>query len=87
MTNSTEPKKVKNRRMTKGFLNPKIIRAITFYVISACVILSVLVCILAIWDYAETDVFWRMIATFAVIAVGSAIFAFVNNIFGLDEEN
>ena len=86
MNQAIEPKKSKSRKLTKGFLNPKIVRAITFYIISACVIFSVLVCILAIWDFAETDSFWRMIATFAVIAVGSAIFAFVNNIFGIDDE-
>ena len=72
-------------RTRKGFLNPRIVRAITFYIITTCVILSVIVCILAIWDFARTDVFWRMIATFSVIAVGSAVFAFVNNIFGFDD--
>jgi hypothetical protein len=66
----------------KGFLNPRKVRAVTFYIITACIILSVIVSILAIWDFAKTDAFWRMISTFAVIAVGSAVFAFVNNIFG-----
>lgn len=78
--------KHKKKTKRKGFLNAKIVRAVTFYIISACIILSVIVCILAIWDYAKTDVFWRMMATFAVIAVGSAVFAFVNGIFGTDEE-
>jgi hypothetical protein len=72
-------------RSNKGFLNPKYVKAITFYIISTCIILSVIVCILAIWDYAKTDAFWRMIATFGVIAVGSAIFAFINGIFGTEE--
>jgi hypothetical protein len=71
-------------RSGKGFLNPRVVRAVTFYIITTCVILSVIVCILAIWNFARTDAFWRMIATFAVIAVGSAIFAFINNIFGID---
>jgi hypothetical protein len=71
-------------RSDKGFLNPKIVRGITFYIITACVILSVIVCIMAIWDFARRDAFWRMIATFAVIAVGSAVFAYINNIFGVD---
>ena len=76
----------KKRKRNVGFLSVKIVRAITFYIISACIILSVIMCILAIWDYAKTDVFWRMMATFGVIAVGSAVFAFVNGIFGVDEE-
>jgi len=74
-------------RKNKGFLNPRIVRAITFYLISFCIILSVLMSILAIWNYAQPDVFWRMIATFGVIGVGSAIFAFVNGIFGSENEN
>ncbi len=82
--NANSDKNQKMKRM-KGFLNPKIVRAVTLYIISACIIFSVVVCILAIWDYAKTDVFWRMIATLAVIAVGSAVFAFVNGIFGVDE--
>jgi hypothetical protein len=72
-------------RSSKGFLNAGLVKAITFYIISLCLIASVIVCILAIWDYAETDAFWRMIATFAVIAVGSAVFAFVNGIFGTED--
>ncbi len=69
-----------------GFLDYKKVRAFTFYVISACIILSVVVCILAIWDFAKTHVFWRMMATFAVIALGSAVFAFVNGIFGANDD-
>jgi len=83
--NDQSPKQVKKKK-TKGFLNPKIVRAVTFYIISACIIFSVAVCILAIWDYAKTDVFWRMIATLGVIAIGSAVFAFVNGIFGIEED-
>ena len=85
MNAEQKPEKKKFLRSKKGFLNARIVRAITFYIITTCVILSVIVCILAIWDFARTDVFWRMIATFSVIAVGSAVFAFVNNIFGVED--
>jgi nucleoside recognition membrane protein YjiH len=84
MNNS--PEKQANKKKAKGFLNPKIVRAVTFYIISACIVFSVAVCILAIWNYAKTDVFWRMIATLGMIAIGSAVFAFVNGIFGVEEE-
>ena len=70
----------------KGFLNPKIVKAVTFYIISACIILSVVISILAIWGSAKPDAFWRMIATLGVIGVGSAVFAFVNGIFGSQPE-
>jgi uncharacterized integral membrane protein len=83
--NNTPEKQIKKKE-TKGFLNPRIVRAVTFYIISACIIFSVAVCILAIWNYAKTDVFWRMIATLGVIAIGSAVFAFVNGIFGIEGE-
>lgn len=66
----------------KGFLNSRIVRAITFYIITSCVIASVILCILAIWEFADPDVFWRMLATFFVIAFGSGVFAVINNIFG-----
>ena len=83
---NNNPDKQNKKQKTKGFLNPKVVRAVTFYIISACIIFSVAVCILAIWDYAKTDVFWRMIATLGVIAIGSAVFAFVNGIFGIEED-
>ncbi len=83
---NNNPEKQIKRKKAKGFLNPKIVRAVTFYIISACIIFSVAVCILAIWNYAKTDVFWRMIATLGVIAIGSAVFSFVNGIFGIEEE-
>ena len=83
---SSTTAKSRKRRSTRGFLNARIVRAITFYIISACLIFSVIMCIMAIWEYAEPDVFWRMMATFAVIAVGSAVFAFVNGIFGVDDD-
>jgi hypothetical protein len=78
-----EDKKIVRR--SKGFLNPRGVRAFTFYTISACVILSVIVSILAIWDFTKTDALWRMIATFGVIGVGSAVFAFINNVFGTED--
>ncbi len=83
---NNNPDKQIKRKKTKGFLSPKVVRAVTFYIISACIIFGVAVCILAIWDYAKTDVFWRMIATLGVIAIGSAVFAFVNGIFGIEED-
>jgi len=75
----------KNKKKNKGYINPRLVKAISFYIISACIILSVIASILAIWQYADPDVFLRLIATFAVIGLGSAIFAFVNGIFGSEE--
>ena len=38
--------------------------------------------ILAIWEFAETDVLWRTVATCFVVGAGAAVFALVNNVFG-----
>lgn len=69
----------------KGYFSPRLVRAVSFYIISLCVAASVVVCILAIWDFAKTDALWRLIASFLVVAAGTALFAFINGIFGEDE--
>jgi hypothetical protein len=85
MDEEQKPGKKRMLRSGKGYLNPRVVRALTFYVITICIVLSVIACILAIWDYADKDVFWRMVSTFAVIASGSALFALINNIFGVGD--
>lgn len=85
MNDQKEPLPSYTPRSGKGFLNSRRVRAVTFYTISICVICSVILCILAIWDFADSDVFWRMTATFAVISFGSGVFAIINNIFGIRE--
>jgi hypothetical protein len=66
----------------KGFLNPRTIKLFSFTTISICIVGSVFVSILAIWDFTKTDVWYRSLATLAVIAIGTAIFAVVNEKFG-----
>ena len=82
MNDEQNPEQKKISRPGKGFLNPRIVKSTTFYIITTCIILSVIVCILAIWDFANKDVLWRTVATFSVIAMGSALFALINHIFG-----
>jgi hypothetical protein len=72
----------KQNKPQKGFINPRLVKAISFYTITTCIIFSVVMCILAIWEYAEPDIFWRTVATLGVIGVGTAVFAYVNGIFG-----
>lgn len=66
----------------KGYLNPGVVRACTFYTINTCIGLSTITSILAIWEFTRQDTLWRTIATFAVITLGSALFAVVNAWFG-----
>jgi hypothetical protein len=66
----------------KGFLNPRAIKLFSFITMSICIVGSVFVSILAIWDFTKSDVWYRSLATLAVIAIGTAIFAVVNEKFG-----
>ncbi len=74
-------------KRAKGFFAPKIVRSGAFYIIAFCLVASVVAGILAIWEFAGKDTFWRMIATFIVVAAGTAIFVLVNGIFGEEQES
>jgi multisubunit Na+/H+ antiporter MnhC subunit len=49
-----------------------------------CIAASVVACILAIWDFTKKDALWRLVASFAVIGTGTALFTYVNGRFGDD---
>jgi hypothetical protein len=74
------------RPRAKGFFPPAMVRAICFYVISFCIVASVVVCILAIWDFTKKDSLWRLVASFVVVGAGTALFAMVNGIFGEEKD-
>jgi hypothetical protein len=67
--------------MKRGFLNPRLITKIAFWTTSACILIAVVACLLAIWDFAKTDVLWRTVATCAVVGGGMVAFYVVNGIF------
>lgn len=73
-------------KRAKGFFAPKVVKTAAFYIISLCLMASVVAGILAIWKFAERDTFWRMIATFIVVAAGAATFLLVNGIFGEEHD-
>ena len=72
-------------RMRRGFLNPHIVHAVAFWIITTCIVVAVVAAILAIWEFTKTDVLWRTVATCLVIGVGTLLFAWVNGLFGDDE--
>jgi hypothetical protein len=74
-------------KKAKGYFPPEIVRAVSFYIISLCIIASVVVCILAIWDFAKKDSLWRLVASFLVIAAGTALFSVVNSICGEERKD
>jgi hypothetical protein len=74
------------KRRSKGFFPPVVVRALCFYIISFCIVASVVVCILAIWDFTKKDSLWRLVASFVVVGAGTALFAVVNGVFGEERE-
>lgn len=76
----TLPKKAK-----RGFLSPDKVRASSFFTITICVVISVLSCILAIWDFTKDDTLWRTVATCVVIGGGMMAFGLINVFYGEKE--
>jgi uncharacterized membrane protein YqjE len=66
----------------RGVVDPNVVRLIAFIVITASLVSCTVLCILAIWQYTESDAVWRAIATFIVVSTATAIFAFVNEKLG-----
>lgn len=86
-TKSSPSVPARGAKPVKGFFPPRIVRATAFYIISLCIVASVVVCILAIWDFAKKDVLWRTLNSLVVVAAGTALFAFVNGIFGEEKSS
>ncbi len=82
----TEPTQTKPRLPSRGFLNPHVVHALSFWIITACIVVAVIATILAIWEFTKTDVLWRTVATCAVIGAGTLLFARVNGLFGLEDD-
>lgn len=74
--------RVKAGRPLKGVLEPKLVRMISFTIITVSLVACTVLCILAIWQFTESDAVWRAIATFIVVSIATAIFTFVNEKLG-----
>ena len=66
----------------RGVVDPHLVRLIAFIVITVSLVACTVLCILAIWQYTESDAVWRAIATFIVVSTATGIFAFVNEKLG-----
>ena len=67
--------------MKRGFLNPRVLTKISFWTTSFCILVAVVACLLAIWQFTSTDVLWRTVATCAVVGGGMIAFYVINTIF------
>ncbi|GDY06512.1 hypothetical protein LBMAG51_12990 [Phycisphaerae bacterium] len=74
------------KRKPRGFLNPGKVRAFAFWVITVCILVSIVASVLAIWDFSKSDALWRTIATCVVVAGGCGLFAIVNLSFGAPQD-
>lgn len=82
MENDKKEKEVKSRQELKGVLEPRLVRNISFTVITVSLVASTVLCIWAIWQNEVYDTVWRAIATFMVVIVATGIFTFVNEKLG-----
>jgi len=67
---------------SRGFLNPDKVRGLAFWTTSLCILVAVVACLLAIWEFTGTDILWRTVATCAVIGGGTLAFSWLNMLFG-----
>lgn len=72
----------KIKQEMKGVINPALVRGIAFVVITLSLVVCTVLCILAIWQFTESDAVWRAIATFIVVSVATGVFTFVNERLG-----
>ncbi len=82
MENENLQPKLKPKREKSGVINPKLVRNIAFSVITFSLVVCTVLCVLAIWQFTESDAVWRAIATFTVVSVATGIFTFVNEKLG-----
>ena len=73
---------LKEVRVNKGVINPRLLRNIAFGVITFSLVVCTVLCILAIWQFTQSDAVWRAIATFVVVSVAIGILTFVNEKLG-----
>lgn len=71
---------------TRGFLNPRRVTSLTFWITTTCLFIAVAASILAIWEFTGTDALWRTVATCSVVGIGTLTFSWINSLFGARDE-
>ena len=82
MENEKKVQPQKPKSELKGVIEPRLVRNISFTVITVSLVASTVLCIWAIWQNEVYDTVWRAIATFMVVIVATGIFTFVNEKLG-----
>ena len=77
------PKGFSNERdARKGIVNPKIFRIVCFVIIATATIVFTTISILAVWDFAKSDVVWRSLTSLAIIVVAVIVLMIANETLG-----
>jgi hypothetical protein len=71
----------KRKKKKRGYFNQKLVKKIAFYIIISCIVLSVVISNLRVWQVMDPLIFWRLLISLTILAVGSALFAIINGIF------
>jgi polyferredoxin len=71
----------KSKKKKKVYFNQKLVKKIAFYIIMSCIVLSVVISNLMVWKVMDPVIFWQLLLSFAILAVGSALFAIINGLF------
>jgi uncharacterized membrane protein YqjE len=82
MENEKRVQPARPKAELKGVIEPRLVRNISFTVITISLVASTVLCIWAIWQNEVYDTVWRAIATFMVVIVATGIFTFVNEKLG-----
>lgn len=65
-----------------GLLEKSTINRMLFILVAISLVFSVVMVILAIWDYVGRDVAWKTVATCGTIIGGGVLFSKINDYFG-----
>ncbi len=82
MANANPDRDLTVKKELRGVVEPKFVRIISFIIITVSLVACTVLCILAIWQFTESDAVWRAVATFIVVSIATAIFTFVNEKLG-----
>lgn len=72
-------------RKPAGVLPRGLVRKTSFTVIALSMLGAAVVCILAIWDYAQRDVAWKAVSTLGVVGLFMLAFTVLNELFAPNE--
>lgn len=73
--------------LKRGVLNAAYVRIAAFAVISLSIMVCAVVCLLAVWDYADRNTAWKALVSLGIIAAAMAAFVVVNESFGASLRN